>query len=344
MIKNLLSKFSLKVFIEFGSYEIKIWIPKFEKFETFLSVIALDKSNVRYQIFEQYYNPVVKKDLKLFYPFKGGTIVDYHSAEILTRISIEKILKDIPVNSKLLGLDYYVSLHSNISEVQISAISDILNANSANKVTYFHESVPVAKAARDKINNKKISDRQVLVHIGHSVSEILAIEGTNIIHSSLQKIGAQTIVDGLCEFINTKYKAAVSDEIIHDAFFENPTKEKIVKLTGKNTQNGKPTTITLQRNEFLEVAENCLKPVSRSLDSVTSTLPNSFTKVLDEVGVFFAGGVSNIPEIKTYLEKEIGIKVHTLKVSEDIVTKGLELISEDKAYMQELEIKDFVML
>ena len=342
MLKNFRSKYSENIYIEFGSYIFKAFIPSIDKKFLLPSVIYLpvDYSEVK-AIGDDAKSKVSNSKFKVIKPFESGTISDFKATELFFRFELEKIVKKLNFFTRFMRPNIFLSVHSTFSEVELSAITDAIASFGASSISFINEGVASHFALKEETQANSL-----ICKIGFTVTDLLLIVDNDTYLDMTFKFGIKNFIRAINIQLKQKYLINVSEPNILKVIEKidlNSKNKKQVSIQGKNLRTGLPLKIKIDLAECNYIINNELNILLNNLKRTLEKAPNHVIDKIIEHGLSLSGGGLSISGIKEKISNSIGIKTN-FNTNIFSSVEGLEHISSNLELKNNFEVRDLILI
>ena len=180
-------------------------------------------------------------------PLKDGVIADFDKTEIMLDYFIKKI-KGKTIFSKPRIL---ICCPSNTTQVEKNAIREVAERTGAKKVYVEEEPKVAAIGAGLEIKNPT---GNMVIDIGGGTTDIAVLSLNGIVYSESIKIAGNTLDIDIIKYIKSKYKLLIGEVTAENIKVKigttmSETKNKSMKVRGRDLLTGLPKTIEITSNE-----------------------------------------------------------------------------------------------
>lgn len=252
-------------------------------------------------------------------PFAGGRIKSFSEAEFI----LNKYVKRISTEKMFLPAAA-VSLPFGVTETERIAATSVIENAGIRKIAYIYEPLAAAIGAGMDIE----SDEAFFVaDIGASKTYAAIISHKKIIAYNEINVGGAAMDSSIIKYMRKKYDTEIgllsAEELKHTVGAVMPREKPLYcHVKGKNLKEDLPKDIIVTSEDVrLAVTEQALA-IASVIQRTLSDASASHVGDIARSGIHLTGGVSLLYGIESLIEKQSGIKVHTMLSAEDAVALG----------------------
>lgn len=260
-------------------------------------------------------------------PLKDGVIADFDKTEIMLDYFIKKI-KGKTFFSKPRIL---ICCPSNITQVEKNAIREVAERTGAKKVYVEEEPKVAAVGAGLDISQPSGS---MVIDIGGGTTDIAVLSLDGIVYSESIKVAGNTFDIDIIKYIKSKYKLLIGDVTAEQIKIRignvlEDSKQKTMKVRGRDLISGLPKTITVSSNEIKEAIKESVYIIIHSTKVVLEKIEPELSADIIDKGIVLTGGGALLEGIDKLIEKEIKVPVKIAKSPLTCVVEGTGLILDN---------------
>lgn len=248
-------------------------------------------------------------------PLKDGVIADFDKTEIMLDYFIKKIKgKTIFSRPRIL-----ICCPSNITQVEKNAIREVAERTGAKKVYVEEEPKVAAVGAGLSID---MPSGNMVIDIGGGTTDIAVLSLNGIVYSESIKIAGNTFDTDIIKYIKSKYKLLIGEVTAEKIKIKigtvlESTKEKTMKVRGRDLLTGLPKTITFSSKEVREAIKESVDMIIHGAKMVLEKIEPEISADIIDKGIVLTGGGALLEGLDKLIEQEI--KVPT-KIAESPIT------------------------
>ena len=262
--------------------------------------------------------------IKAVKPLKEGVICDYSAAEKMLRDFINKAVGNSVIGA-FIKPRIYVSVPSNITEVEERAVIDAGLQAGAGKVQLIEEPLAAALGVGIDIDE---AHGNVVVDIGGGTCDIAVISlGGTVISDSI-KIAGDSFDDAIIRYIRKKYNVLIGERTAEQLKIKigcvyRRDKLLAMEARGRSLVTGLPKTVQVSSDEILEALK---EPAGSVVDAIRTLLEKTPPELIGDIcknGIILTGGCSQIYGITNLIRRELDMKSRVADTPETCVVTGL---------------------
>lgn len=304
--------------IDLGTANILIYVKGEGVVLSEPSVVAIDKDTGKVLAIGQKAHEMIGRtpgSVIAMKPLKDGVIADFDKTEAMLDYFIKKIKgKTFFTKPRIL-----ICCPSNITQVEKNAIREVAERTGAKKVYVEEEPKVAAVGAGLEIGNPR---GNMVIDIGGGTTDIAVLSLDGIVYSESIKVAGNTLDIDIIKYIKNKYKLLIGEPTAEQVkikignVLEN-TKEKTVKVRGRDLLSGLPKTINISSNEIKEAIKDSILMIIHATKTVLEKIEPELAADIIDKGIVLTGGGALLEGLDKLIEKEIKVPV---KVAESPLT------------------------
>lgn len=253
-------------------------------------------------------------------PLKDGVIADFDKTEIMLDYFIKKI-KGKTIFSKPRIL---ICCPSNITQVEKNAIREVAERTGAKKVYVEEEPKVAAIGAGLEIKNPT---GNMVIDIGGGTTDIAVLSLDGIVYSESIKIAGNTLDIDIIKYIKSKYKLLIGEVTAENIKIKigttmSETKNKSMKVRGRDLLTGLPKTIEITSKEVKEAIYDSLEMIIHATKTVLEKIEPEISADIIDKGIVLTGGGALLDGLDKLIEKEIKVPVRVAESPLTCVAEG----------------------
>lgn len=253
-------------------------------------------------------------------PLKDGVIADFDKTEIMLDYFIKKI-KGKTIFSKPRIL---ICCPSNITQVEKNAIREVAERTGAKKVYVEEEPKVAAIGAGLEIENPT---GNMVIDIGGGTTDIAVLSLDGIVYSESIKIAGNTLDIDIIKYIKSKYKLLIGEVTAENIKIKigttmSETKNKSMKVRGRDLLTGLPKTIEITSKEVKEAIYDSLEMIIHATKTVLEKIEPEISADIIDKGIVLTGGGALLDGLDKLIEKEIKVPVRVAESPLTCVAEG----------------------
>ena len=260
-------------------------------------------------------------------PLKDGVIADFDKTEIMLDYFIKKI-KGKTLFSKPRIL---ICCPSNITQVEKNAIREVAERTGAKKVYVEEEPKVAAVGAGLEIN---MPSGNMVIDIGGGTTDIAVLSLDGIIYSESIKVAGNTLDVDIIKYVKNKYKLLIGEVTAEEVkkrigTVNENTKNKSMKVRGRDLLSGLPKTITLESSEVREAIKDSIYLIIHATKTVLEKIEPEVSADIIDKGIIITGGGALLDGLDKLLEKEIKVPVRVAESPLTCVAEGTGILLDN---------------
>lgn len=262
-------------------------------------------------------------------PVKQGVITDITDMKTILEYALKKIGCS---NGFIGGNEFYLTVPTDITEVEKKAFFDLIlqSVYRSQKIHLIEK--PLACALGERINVTKVHGL-LLVDIGFDTTEISLLAERGLVFSKLVPLGGQTMNQTIIYYVKRQYHLIIGDKTAEDLKLSlgsaRPVKQEHKLVCGKDMTTGLPVQKEISSACVFLAIRDVLTKISEEIKEMLLKVPPEMRPVVQNEGIFIAGGVSQMPELKNFFELALEMRVSLSEKPKDSSTRGLGIIIEN---------------
>ena len=260
-------------------------------------------------------------------PLKDGVIADFDKTEIMLDYFIKKI-KGKTIFSKPRIL---ICCPSNTTQVEKNAIREVAERTGAKKVYVEEEPKVAAIGAGLEIKNPT---GNMVIDIGGGTTDIAVLSLNGIVYSESIKIAGNTLDIDIIKYIKSKYKLLIGEVTAENIKVKigtttSETKNKSMKVRGRDLLTGLPKTIEITSKEVKEAIYDSLEMIIHATKTVLEKIEPEISADIIDKGIVLTGGGALLDGLDKLIEKEIKVPVKVAERPLTCVVEGTGIILDN---------------
>ncbi len=291
------------------------------------SVVAIDKDSGKVLAIGQKAHEMLGRtpgSVIAIKPLKDGVIADFDKTEIMLDYFIKKIKgKTIFSRPRIL-----ICCPSNITQVEKNAIREVAERTGAKKVYVEEEPKVAAVGAGLEIGNPS---GNMVIDIGGGTTDIAVLSLNGIVYSESIRVAGNTFDVDIIKYIKKKYKLLIGEVTAEQVKIKigtvlDQTKEKTMKVRGRDLLSGLPKTITISSSEVKEAIQESVDMIIHGAKMVLEKIEPEISADIIDKGIVLTGGGALLDGLDKLIEKEIKVSTKVAKSPLTCVAEGTGII------------------
>lgn len=260
-------------------------------------------------------------------PLKDGVIADFDKTEIMLDYFIKKIKgKTIFSRPRIL-----ICCPSNITQVEKNAIREAAERTGAKKVYVEEEPKVAAVGAGLSID---MPSGNMVIDIGGGTTDIAVLSLNGIVYSESIKIAGNTFDTDIIKYIKSKYKLLIGEVTAEKIKIKigtvlESTKEKTMKVRGRDLLTGLPKTITFSSKEVREAIKESVDMIIHGAKMVLEKIEPEISADIIDKGIVLTGGGALLEGLDKLIEQEIKVPTKIAESPLTCVAEGTGIILDN---------------
>lgn len=294
------------------------------------SVVAIDKDSGKVLAIGQKAHEMIGRtpgSVIAMKPLKDGVIADFDKTEIMLDYFIKKI-KGKTLFSKPRIL---ICCPSNITQVEKNAIREVAERTGAKKVYVEEEPKVAAVGAGLEIG---LPSGNMVIDIGGGTTDIAVLSLDGIVYSESIKVAGNTLDVDIIKYIKNKYKLLIGEVTAEQVKIKigtvlEETKQKSMKVRGRDLLTGLPKTINITSTEIKDAIKDSIEMIIHCAKTVLEKIEPEISADIIDKGIVLTGGGALLEGLDKLIEKEIKVPVKIAKSPLTCVAEGTGIILEN---------------
>ena len=294
------------------------------------SVVAIDKDSGKVLAIGQKAHEMIGRtpgSVIAMKPLKDGVIADFDKTEIMLDYFIKKI-KGKTLFSKPRIL---ICCPSNITQVEKNAIIEVAERTGAKKVYVEEEPKVAAVGAGLEIG---LPSGNMVIDIGGGTTDIAVLSLDGIVYSESIKVAGNTLDVDIIKYIKNKYKLLIGEVTAEQVKIKigtvlEETKQKSMKVRGRDLLTGLPKTINITSTEIKDAIKDSIEMIIHCAKTVLEKIEPEISADIIDKGIVLTGGGALLEGLDKLIEKEIKVPVKIAKSPLTCVAEGTGIILEN---------------
>ena len=264
-------------------------------------------------------------------PLQDGVIADFEVTEEMLRIFIQKALRTVPWNKRILHPRVLVAVPSGITEVGNRAVKDSAKRAGAGEVILVEEPMAAAVGVGLPVADPTGS---MIVDIGGGTTEVAVISLSGIVSSKSVNVGGDELESAIIQHMKKVYNLHIGPQMAEEIKIKLGSVYP-VKDDERMDVRGLDLACRVPKNVNISAAEVRLalqEPITSIIEAVRGTLdlcPPDVAADLLTRGIMLAGGGALLCGLDKLLTEEIGLPVFVSEDPLNAVVKGTGVMLQE---------------
>jgi rod shape-determining protein MreB len=264
-------------------------------------------------------------------PLQDGVIADFEVTEDMLRIFIQKALRSVPWNKRILHPKVLVAVPSGITEVGNRAVKDSAKRAGAGEVILVEEPMAAAVGVGLPVADPTGS---MIVDIGGGTTEVAVISLSGIVSSKSVNVGGDELESAIIQHMKKVYNLHIGPQMAEKIKINlgsvYPVKDdERMDVSGLDLACRVPKNVNISAAEIRQALQ---EPVTSIIEAVRGTLdlcPPDVAADLLTRGIMLAGGGALLCGLDKLLTEEIGLPVFVSEDPLNAVVKGTGVMLQE---------------
>lgn len=309
--------------IDLGTSNIKIFSKSKGQILNEKNVVAIENKKNVFAIGDEAFEMAEKvpANIKVIFPVHFGVISDIQNMTKILIHLLGKITKD-----NLKKSEFFVSVPTDITEVERRAISDLLEASTLKPKRVVVIDKPIADAVGVGVEVSSARGAMV-VNIGADTTEISILSLGGIVLSKLIKVGGNDLDESIVSTIKRERNLHIGNKTaenvkikIGNAVLQS---EVTALVCGRDMLSGLPVEKEISSDLIYEAMSEKLHLIVDNIKVILERTPPELGADIIKNGIYITGGSSKLGYLDEFIAKETGLKVNTCDNPDESVVRGL---------------------
>lgn len=316
--------------LDLGTGNIKIYAKQGDKLLNEKNIIAISGKTQLFSFGDNAYEMYEKApaNIEVSYPMVNGVISDLRNMQTLLKCFLDKMS-----SGNIKGSSFLVAVPKEITEVEKRSFFDVLKTQYIKPKQVLMVEKPVADAAGlglDVINSKGI----MIVNIGADTTEISVISLGGIVLSNLMKIGGKKLDESIRAAIRKNHSLNIGEKTAEllkkELSFAMSPESVSAPVYGVNLGKGLPVEVNISAEVVSDAIQSNLHSICDEIKNTIESTPPELASDIIKDGLYITGGSSNIRNLDSFINRELGFRVNVTEEPSETVVKGLGRIMKEK--------------
>ncbi len=255
------------------------------------------------------------KSMQNIEPIKNGSICNVEAfgfmmKSFINRLAPRKFLKNYTsVN---------VSVSCGLTNIEKRVIEDAFYKAGVTEVVIIESPLSVKAINSDKA--------MFLINIGADNTEIALVSDDGIINGCSIDVGGSDIDEAIFDYVGDKYRLVVNQLYCEDiklglASLE-PNNLSTIVVKGDKVTSSTPNEVKLTATELKPLVQGVINKIIEVAASIMMMIPKSYQYIVEQNGIYLAGGTSKLPGIAEYFKDNLFVDVKIIDEPDLVVAQG----------------------
>lgn len=311
--------------LDLGTYNIKLYNGFTDTIFTHKNIIAVQNRKHIFAYGDEAFKMYEKTpdSIEVSFPVTNGVIADINHMQIL----LHNFVYD-STGGNFHTADYYISVPSDITEVEKRAFFDLVNDSNVKARNIYI----VEKAIADGIGlDPEIRNfaGALIVNIGYETTEISVLSLGGIVLSKLIKLGGKKFDESIKNIVRKEYNLLIGQktaERIKISLPELEASEEDAVVYGRDIVTGLPVERTIPTNMIEKAMHENFETIIDNVRAILERTPPELGADIYKRGIFLTGGSAVIGDLHELIAQSTGLKVNFAPHGQESVAFGLSQI------------------
>lgn len=265
-------------------------------------------------------------DFRIINPVRNGVIVDDSVAVKLVRELLNRVIK----HNLFMDLNFYISIPSSSSAVDIRMFKEVLYDVGAGNVYLIDSTLATALGAGLDLKSERA---YMILNIGSDVTEMGIVSMRKTIHQKTFKVGGKNICNAIISIVKDIHNVSIGQKAAKRLLknlgtfnIDNENQHDYEEVQGKCLDSSDirvAKRIKVSRLEVFDAINYIFGDLLIMISDELSEIPSDTLSDIMTNGFYIAGGVSNLSGIGEFFERNVGIKTFIVNDSKMAIVNGL---------------------
>ncbi len=274
-------------------------------------------------------------NIKAIRPMKEGVIADFETTEEMLRYFIQKAVRTVTWQKRLLHPRVLVAVPSGITEVEKRAVKDSAKRAGAGEVLLIEEPMAAAVGVGLPVADPSGS---MIVDIGGGTTEVAVISLSGIVESCSVRVGGDKLDAAITDYMKRSFNLSIGELTAEQVKIRlgsaYPVRDQeTMEVKGLDLVSHVPKTVQIKGDEIRMALSG---PINEIVERVRQTLehcPPDLAADLIDRGIMLAGGGALLAGLDKLITEEIGLPVFISEEPLNAVARGTgEMLQEDSIW------------
>ena len=329
------SLFSQLIGIDLGSSTVRIWTPESGVVLREPAFLAIEKNSKKVLAVGAEAVAMrgrVLSGVEVLQPIREGKVYDFHSAQALLKIYLQRIGSKTPFSNKKV----MVSVPADKTEVSQQVVSDLLYSLGSSEVYTISQPLAASIGAGIPIAD---ASGTILFQMGAESCEAAVISLGSVIASRTSHKAGRYFTERLQYQLQRKkeFSAAfeTAEKIKKTIVSLDPAMHTELLVAGKDVLKGNPREITLSTKDLALPALKLFDEYEHMITDMLSTVPPELTIDIVDKGILISGGGAELNGISKHFTDRLGVPVSVVDDPADTVITGIAAALENLSDFKE---------
>ena len=180
----------------------------------------------------------------------------------------------------------------------------------------------------------------MIVNVGGANTDIAVINLNSIVKGATLGLGGRAVDAALANTIAYNYGIVIglgtSEKLKIEVGSLYPNDTLNMEITGIDVESKSPRSYIISASDLLPVLEPFFEEIVRSVDVTITSLPPELSSDIINNGVLFAGGMSKVSGLESYLKRNFKYPFKIVDDAENVSIFGAGKLLEDEELLEKL--------
>ncbi len=316
--------------IDLGSNACKVFSAKKGVIRTEKNKVAIRKRERLLAVGDEAYEMLEKNppSVEVISPIRDGAISDIDMTEVLLHTIL--LRTDVHIG---VGPHLYYATPCRCSELEKKAYPMISNAANLTNPHVFLVDRPICDAVALGIPLSR-TQGAICVNLGAEHSEMTVISNGQMLLSVSVDEGGSDLNEDICNLVRRRHHLLIGKRtanrlkvVLADL---TRSRNEARYVTGINTLSGLPRQVVITSGLIYDAIIGRMDKIAGAIREFLERIPPQVLDAVRADSIYVCGGGSAIPNLESYLSRQLSIPVHVSSLYENATIQGLKEIMEDK--------------
>ncbi len=269
-------------------------------------------------------------NIRISYPLTYGVIADIKDMQDVLKCFIT----DLTAKQKYTGGDFYISVPSDITEVEKRAFYDLIKDSNVKAKTI----KMVDKAIADGLGldiDVKNSQGVMVVDVGFETSEISILSLGGIVLSKLIKVGGSKFDSSIQAAVRREFNLIIGGKTAEKLKIDlsvDKTPEEDSVVYGRDIVTGLPVERKIPTELIDSALNENIASIVENIKVILERTPPELAADIYKHGIYLTGGSAHLRNLDELINKGTNLRVNLAENSQESVANGLARIIQDEEF------------
>lgn len=268
---------------------------------------------------------------EVFSPISNGKIINYEYLKTLLSYFFEKVGFRKNKDSVM------VLINCGLKRTEQESFMNVMYEIGFKEVILVPTIMCTCIGAGKNISSTKTN---MIVNIGGANTDVAVINMNSIIKGATLGIGGRAVDVAIANTIAYNHGIIVGlgtcEKLKIEVGSLYPNDTLNMEVTGVDTESKVPCSYIISSNDLLAVLEPFYDEIVRTIDVTITSLPPEISTDIINSGVLFAGGMSNLNGLESYLKRNLRYPFKIVDDAENVSILGAGKLLEDEELLKKI--------